>query len=224
MIDVESWLTTGGLAVLALIVFAESGLLVGFFLPGDSLLFVAGFLSSAAGKHLLPPLPITVAVIDLSAALGDQVGYIIGQRMGPALFTRERSRLFNPGNVRRAEEFFERRGPRAIVLARFVPIVRTFVPILAGVGSMRYRTFVAYNLIGAALWGVAVTTLGYFLGEVRFVKNNLEYAAIAVVAISLIPVALEIRRGRRVDAARLSDDEETRPPESIVHPIDHHRR
>src|SRR4051794_36287468 len=105
MIDVESWLTTGGVAVFALIVFAESGLLVGFFLPGDSLLFVAGFLSSAAGKHLLPPLPITIAVIVLAAALGDQIGYIIGQRIGPALFTRERSRLFNPANVRRAEAF-----------------------------------------------------------------------------------------------------------------------
>ena len=149
MIDIESWLNAGGLALLASIVFAETGLLVGFFLPGDSLLFVAGFLSSAAGGHTLPPFAVTASVVFIAAAAGDQIGYLIGRRLGPALFTRERSRLFNPGNALRAEEFFRRRGPRAIVLARFVPIVRTFVPVVAGVGTMRYRTFVTYNLIGA---------------------------------------------------------------------------
>ncbi len=202
MIDIEGWLKAGGLAVLALIVFAETGLLVGFFLPGDSLLFVAGFLASAAGKHTLPPLPITASVVFMSAALGDQVGYLIGRRIGPTLFNRERSRLFNPANVVRAEDFFARRGPRALVLARFVPIVRTFVPVVAGVGSMHYRTFVTYNLIGAALWGVGVTTLGYYLGEVQIVKDNLEYAAIVIVAISLVPVALEIHRSRQAAQVR----------------------
>lgn len=194
MIDVEGWLQAGGILLLAAIVFAESGLLVGFFLPGDSLLFVAGFLSSAAGGHVLPALPVTAFI---AAAAGDQVGYLIGRRLGPSLFTRERSRLFKPSHAVRAAEFFERRGSRAIVLARFVPIVRTFVPVVAGVGAMRYRTFVTYNLVGAAIWGIGVTTLGYFLGEIELVKNNLEYAAVVIVAISFVPVALEFRRSRR---------------------------
>jgi membrane-associated protein len=197
MIDVEGWLKTGGIALLAAIVFAESGLLIGFFLPGDSLLFIAGFLSSTAGGHVLPALPITAAAVFVAAAAGDQVGYLIGRRLGPALFTRERSRMFNPANAARAADFFARRGPRAIVLARFVPIVRTFVPIVAGVGAMRYRTFVAYNLVGAAIWGIGITTLGYFLGEVEFIKSNLEYAAVVIVALSFIPVALELKRARR---------------------------
>ncbi len=197
MMDVEAWLTAGGLALLAAIVFAETGLLVGFFLPGDSLLFMAGFLSSAAGGHILPPLPITAFVVFIAAALGDQVGYLFGRRVGPSLFSRPERRLFNPANARRAQVFFEQRGPRSIVLARFVPIVRTFVPIVAGVGAMRYRTFVTYNLIGAALWGAGITTLGYYLGEIDVVKHNLEIAAIVIVTISLIPVALEFRRSRR---------------------------
>ena len=197
MMDVEAWLTAGGLALLAAIVFAETGLLVGFFLPGDSLLFVAGFLASAAGGHILPPLPVTAFVVFFFAALGDQVGYLFGRRVGPSLFSRPERRLFNPANAQRAQVFFEQRGPRSIVLARFVPIVRTFVPVVAGVGEMRYRTFVTYNLIGAALWGVGITTLGYYLGEVDIVKHNLEIAAIVIVTLSLIPVALEVRRSRR---------------------------
>ena len=188
---------TGGIALLAAIVFAESGLLIGFFLPGDSLLFIAGFLASSAGGHVLPPLAVTAFIVFLAAALGDQVGYLIGRRLGPALFARGKSRMFNPANAARAAVFFERRGPRAIVLARFIPIVRTFVPVVAGVGAMRYRTFVTYNLVGAALWGIGVTTLGYFLGEVDVVKNNLEYAAIVIVAVSLVPVVIEYRRSRR---------------------------
>jgi membrane-associated protein len=194
MIDVEQWLRAGGIAVLAAIVFAESGLLVGFFLPGDSLLFIAGFLSSSAGGHVLPALPITAAVVFAAAALGDQVGYLIGRRLGPKLFTRPRSRWFNPANADRAAALFLRRGPRAVVLARFVPIVRTFVPVVAGVGAMRYRTFTTYNLVGAAIWGVGVTTLGAVLGEVAIVENNLEYAAMLVIALSLVPVYVEYRR------------------------------
>jgi len=200
MIDVESWLTAGGLALLAAIVFAETGLLVGFLLPGDSLLFIAGFLSSAAGGHILPPLPVTAFVVFFFAALGDQVGYMIGRRIGPGLFSRPERRLFNPANALRAKDFFEHRGPRSIVLARFVPIVRTFVPVVAGVGEMRYRTFVTYNLIGAALWGAGITTLGYYLGEVDIVKHNLEIAAIMIVMVSLVPVGLEILRSRRAVA------------------------
>jgi membrane-associated protein len=197
VIDVESWLTAGGLVVLAGVVFAESGLLVGFFLPGDSLLFVAGFLSSAAGGHLLPSLPITAAVVFAAATLGDQVGYLFGRRVGPSLFQRPEGRLFNPVNALRAHQFFDRRGGIAIVLARFIPVVRTFTPIIAGVGTMRYRRFVTFNIVGAALWGVGVTTLGYFLGEIGFVRDNLDLAAIAIVVVSLLPISIEAWRGRR---------------------------
>lgn len=201
VIDIESWLSTGGLALLAAIVFAETGLLVGFFLPGDSLLFMAGFLSSEAGGHVLPPLPITALVVFIAAVAGDQVGYLIGLRIGPSLFSRPGSRLFNPLNAVRAQAFFDRRGPSALVLARFVPIVRTFVPVIAGVGRMRYRTFLTYNVVGAAIWGIGVTTLGYFLGEIEIVKHNLELAAVVIVAISLIPIAVEYFRSRRESAA-----------------------
>ncbi|MDP9464229.1 MAG: VTT domain-containing protein [Actinomycetota bacterium] len=197
MFDIEKWLEKGGLALAAAIVFAESGLLVGFFLPGDSLLFIAGFLSSAAGGNLLPALPITAGVIFVAAVAGDQGGYLFGRKVGPALFDRPKSRLFNPPNLAKAHSFFERRGPFAIVLARFVPIVRTFTPIVAGVAEMRYRTFVTYNVVGGFLWGIGITTLGYFLGEIDVVKDNLEIAAVVIVALSLLPVAIEFIRHRR---------------------------
>ena len=197
LFDIESWLDKGGLLLLALIVFAESGLLVGFFLPGDSLLFIAGFLTSAAGGKVLPALPLTAGVVFVAAALGDQVGYVFGRRVGPALFQRPQSRFFKPSHVVKANEFFARRGSFAIVLARFVPIVRTFTPIIAGVAHMNYRKFVTFNLLGAFLWGVGVTTLGYFLGEIEIVKNNIEIAALAVVAISVLPMVLEIVNHRR---------------------------
>jgi membrane-associated protein len=206
MIDPHGWLMTGGIIVLAAMVFAESGLLLGFFLPGDSLLFVAGFLSSAAGGHVLPALPVTATVVFSAAALGDQTGFLFGRRIGPGLFRRPRSRLFNPANAARAEAFFERRGPRAIVLARFVPILRTFAPVVAGVGRMRYRTFVLYNLVGAGVWGIGMTTLGYFLGEVQLVKNNLDVAAAIVVGFSIAPILFEtIRRGRHARAPALDE-------------------
>ena len=197
LFDIKGWLNSGGLALAAAIVFAESGLLIGFFLPGDSLLFIAGFLSSSAGGNVLPPLPITAGVIFIAAVAGDQVGYLFGRKVGPPLFDRPKSRLFNPTNLAKAHAFFERRGPFAIVLARFVPIVRTFTPIVAGVAEMRYRTFVTFNLVGGFLWGIGITTLGYFLGEIEFIEKNLEVAAVVIVAISLLPVANEIRRHRR---------------------------
>lgn len=203
MIDVEHWLTVGGLVVLALVVFAESGLLLGFFLPGDTLLFVAGFLSSAAGGHVLPPLPITATVVFLAATAGDQVGYLIGRRAGPSLFNRPQSRLFNPANVERAQAFFEQRGPGAVVVARFVPVVRTFTPVVAGVAHMRYRTFVTYNLLGAFLWGVGIVSLGALLGEVTVIKDNLDLAALAILAVSLTPIAIEYLRHRQHHAADL---------------------
>jgi len=197
LFDIESWLESGGLLLLAAIVFAESGLLIGFFLPGDSLLFIAGFLASSAGGEVLPPLPIVALVTFVAAVAGDQVGYLFGRRVGPGLFDRDESRLFNPRNVQKAQDFFDRHGAKTIVMARFVPVVRTFAPIVAGVGRMNYRTFVTFNIVGGLLWGVGVTTLGYFLGEVSWIESNIEIALIAIVLLSVLPVVLEVVRHRR---------------------------
>lgn len=199
LLDVESLLAQGGLLLLAGIVFAESGLLVGFFLPGDSLLFVAGFLASSAGGRVIPGLPWVIAVTVTAAIAGDQVGYLFGRRVGPALFSRPRSRLFDPAHAERARVFFDRHGPRTIVLARFVPVVRTFAPIVAGIGRMEYSTFLRYNVVGGIAWGAGLPFLGHFLGEIDLVKENIEATVIAIVVVSLLPVAREFvahRRGR----------------------------
>ena len=193
----ESLIDKGGLALLAAIIFAETGLLIGFFLPGDSLLFVAGFLASDAGGHRLPALPVVAAVAFVAAVVGDQVGFWFGRKIGPALFTRPDSRLFKQQNVVRSHAFFERHGPKTIVLARFVPVVRTFTPVVAGVSEMNYRTFTKFNIIGGFLWAVGITTLGYFLGQIDVVKNNIEIAIVLVIAVSLLPVAIEFVKHRR---------------------------
>ena len=202
LFNIESWLESGGLALLGAIVFAESGLLVGFFLPGDSLLFIAGFLASSSGGNVMPPLPWVALVTVLCAVGGDQAGYWFGQRVGPSLFHRPKSRVFNPANVVKANAFLEKHGPKTIVLARFVPIVRTFAPIVAGVGKMRYRTFVVYNVVGGLVWGAGITTIGYFLGEVDAVKNNIEIASVAIVLLSLLPVIREFVKHRREARAK----------------------
>ena len=205
LFDIESWIRSGGIALIAAIVFAESGLLIGFFLPGDSLLFIAGFITTGELGDYLPSLPITAGVIFLAAVLGDQVGYLFGRKVGPSLFDRPESRFFKPQHIDKAHAFLEHHGPKTIVLARFVPIVRTFAPIVAGVGKMKYRTFVMFNLIGGFVWGVGITTLGYFLGKQDFVKNNIEIASIAIVLLSLIPVFIELIRHRR-QAAKVVED------------------
>jgi membrane-associated protein len=201
----ESLLESGGLFLLGAIIFAESGLLIGFFLPGDSLLFVGGFLSSDAGGNQLPALPIVAAVAFVAAVVGDQVGFWFGRTVGPSLFNRPDSRLFKQQHVVKAHAFFERHGAKTIVLARFVPVVRTFAPIVAGVGKMHYRTFVVFNLIGGLLWAVGLTTLGYFLGQIDVVKNNIELAIVAVIAVSLLPVVIELVKHRR-EAKRALDE------------------
>jgi membrane-associated protein len=196
-LDPEALIARGGLAIVAAIVFAESGLLVGFMLPGDSLLFIAGFLASSAGGHVLPPIWVVVPVVIVAAIAGDQAGYVLGHRVGGTLMARPRSRLFDPRNVERAEVFFDRHGNKTIVLARFVPIVRTFAPVVAGVGSMRYRTFFTYNVIGGVAWGAGLTLLGYALGGVDVVRENVEVAVLTIVGISLLPALVELIRHRR---------------------------
>ncbi|MGN9774939.1 DedA family protein [Micromonospora sp. H33] len=192
-LDPEVLISTFGLLGILVIVFAESGLLIGFFLPGDSLLFTAGLLT-ADGQYITWPLWLVCLLITLSAIAGDQVGYAFGRKVGPALFRRPNSKLFKQENLLKAHDFFEKYGARSIVLARFVPIVRTFTPIVAGVSRMNYRTFVVYNVIGGVLWGTGVTVLGYFLGQIPFVKANIELILIAIVAISVVPIAVELLR------------------------------
>ncbi len=186
------------------IVFIETGLLVGFFLPGDSLLFVTGLMVST-GDVVFPtggdpwPVPIWLAcaMISLSAWLGDQTGYFIGRKAGPAIFNKQESKLFSQKNVDRTNSFFERYGARAIILAHFVPVMRTFVPVAAGIGQMPYRRFLKYNIFGVIGWGTGVTLLGYFLGKIPFVAQHVEYFTIGFVIVSTIPIALEVIRARR---------------------------
>ena len=192
-LDAEVLIETFGMLGVLAIVFIESGLLVGMLLPGDSLLFVSGLLSAAG---TLPPLWVLLVTIPLAAILGDQVGYAIGRKAGPAVFRRPEGRLFRREYVEKSEAYFARYGPRTIVIARFVPIVRTFAPVMAGVGRMDYRTFLKWNVIGGVAWGVSLTTLGYFLGSVEFVKANLEPIVLGIVALSLVPVAGELLRAQ----------------------------
>jgi membrane-associated protein len=198
-LDPGHLLTTFGTIGLFLIVFAESGLLIGFFLPGDSLLFTAGLFAARGDLNY----PVVMIGCTVAAILGDQVGYVFGQRVGPSLFRRPDSRLFKQSHVERAHEFFERHGAKTIVLARFVPIVRTFAPIVAGVGGMPYRTFVTFNVLGGVLWGAGVTTLGHQLGK-RFpaLADNLIYVSAVIVLVSLIPIMIEVRRSRGRARAR----------------------
>ncbi|MGX4690639.1 VTT domain-containing protein [Streptomyces sp. JNUCC 63] len=212
-LDPNYLLNTFGIWGLLLIVFAESGLLIGFFLPGDSLLFTTGLLITS--KQLDFPLWSAIALICVAAILGDQAGYMFGKKVGPALFTRPDSRLFKQENVTKAHEFFEKHGPKSLVLARFVPIVRTFTPIIAGVSGMRYRSFLIFNVIGGVLWGAGVTLLGSWLGNIPFVKNNIEAILILIVLLSVVPIIIEFLRarsqGKRNDAEEPAGQEPPAP-------------
>ncbi|MGI8794600.1 MAG: DedA family protein [Acidimicrobiales bacterium] len=194
LLDPASLLKTFGTIGLFAIIFAESGLLFGFFLPGDSLLFTAGLLASQGKLNL----PVILVGCFVAAVAGDQVGYAFGQRVGPALFRRPNSRLFKQEHLQRADEFFDRHGPKTIVLARFVPIVRTFAPILAGVGKMQYRKFLTFNVAGGLLWAVGITLLGFILGEtIPDIDKYLLPVIAVIVALSIAPVAVELLKARR---------------------------
>ncbi|UVJ41618.1 VTT domain-containing protein [Arthrobacter sp. CJ23] len=176
------------------IVFAETGLLVGFFLPGDSMLFTAGLL--VATDTIKFNVWAFAALIIVSAVLGNQTGYLIGSKAGPAIFNKPDSKLFKRENVESAHAFFEKHGGKALILARFVPIIRTFVPVIVGVAQMDKRKFFLFNVIGAVLWGGGVTLLGYLLGDrVPWVRDNLDIIFIVIVLLSVIPVAIEVARG-----------------------------
>ena len=195
-LDPKKILNSVGTLGLYAIVYAESGIMIGFFLPGDSLLFTAGLLS--ATKHVLWPFPVLILGCAVAAILGDQTGYLFGNKVGPSLFKRSDSRLFKQEHLQRAEEFYERHGSKTIVIARFVPVVRTFAPIVAGASKMHYRTFVLYNIIGGTLWAALMLCLGYGLGK-KFpgIGNYLDYAVVIIVVLSLIPIGFEYLRQRR---------------------------
>ncbi|MCU0266928.1 MAG: VTT domain-containing protein [Actinomycetia bacterium] len=176
------------------IVFAECGLLIGFFLPGDSLLFAAGLL--VATGFIDTPIAVVCVLISVAAILGNVSGYWIGYRFGPALFQRPDSRLFKQEYVERTREFFDRYGGRAIVLARFVPIVRTFITAMAGTARMPFRPYLLWSVVGGILWGTGVTLLGYWLGNVQFVEDNIELILIGFVILSVVPIFVELRRQR----------------------------
>ncbi len=202
-IDPKNLINTVGLIGLFAVIFAESGVMIGFFLPGDSLLFTAGLLTygvegidKLAGGHIW----FVSLGCAIAAVAGDQFGYVFGKKLGPSLFSRPKSRVFKPEYTAKAGEFFEKYGAKAIVLARFVPIVRTFCPIVAGASDMHYRTFVKFNVIGGVVWAVGFTQLGYWVGHAfPGIADNLEIAVVVIVAFSVVPIGVEFWRHRRKD-------------------------
>ena len=192
--SLDSLIRWGGYGLLFAIVFAETGLLIGFFLPGDSLLVTAGLVAVAGGLDIW----LLNVVLIAAAVAGDSVGYAIGRRLGPRLFTREKSLLFNPAHVERTRRFYERHGPKTIVIARFVPIVRTFAPTVAGVGQMEYRRFIFYNIAGGIGWVVSMTGAGYLLGQsIPNIGSHIHIVVGVVIVLSLIPIGVELLRERR---------------------------
>ncbi len=194
--SLDALIRWGGYTVLVVIVFVETGLFA--FLPGDSLLISAG-LVAAAGHLNIWWLNV---VLSAAAVAGDNVGYAIGARIGPRLFTREKSRFFNPAHLERTRQFYARYGAKTIVIARFVPIVRTFAPVVAGVGRMPYRRFVFYNVVGGSGWVLSMTWAGYLLGRaVPNIDRHIHLLVIVVIVLSLVPIAIEVLRERRQSSA-----------------------
>jgi len=181
--------------LLFLIVFAETGLVVTPFLPGDSLLFAIGALASREGSPI--NVGFAVVLLAIAAVLGDAVNYAIGYRVGPRVFVSETSRLLNKEHLVRTQRFYEKYGGKTIILARFMPVVRTFAPFVAGIGRMRYVQFAAYNVVGGVVWVAAFTLAGYYFGEVPVVKRNFHYVILAIIVISTLPPVIEFLRARR---------------------------
>ncbi len=196
--DIIGLINTAGYIGILLIIFAESGIFIGFFLPGDTLLFTAGILAAAGHLNIF----LVMIVVSIGAILGDQVGYFLGHRYGPKIFNRKESFWFHRKRVDEATAFFEKYGKKTVVFARFVPVIRTFVPVVAGVGKMDYRSFVAYNIIGGIVWGCGISLLGYFLGAII---PNIDYYFLPLLAIivvvSSIPTVISFLRSRKKENA-----------------------
>ena len=182
-----------GLAGLAAIIFAETGLLAGFFLPGDSLLFSVGVASGAAGINIW----LVAGMLMAAAILGDNLGYYLGYQTGPRIFSRPKSRFFHPDQIQRTHAFYEKHGARAIMYARFIPIVRSCTPFIAGVARMPYVKFLTFSLLGGVIWIAAITTLGCQLGQVELVRQNFEKVVLGIILLSLSPVVWETLKARR---------------------------
>ncbi|NEN05781.1 DedA family protein [Diaminobutyricibacter tongyongensis] len=211
LLDPQSLIdSSGGWALLVIcgIVFCETGLLIGFFLPGDTLLFFTGVLTFTG--HITQPLWVTIPAIIVAAIIGDQVGFLIGRRTGPTIFERREAGLISKASVVRTQHFFDRFGPAAVTIARFVPVVRTIAPVAAGVGHMRRRVFTLFNVIGAVVWTTAVVLLGYWLGHIPgvadFVSKYLDYILIGIVVISIVPLLIRLISSRK-SARRRSEAE-----------------
>ncbi|WP_432486658.1 DedA family protein [Kineococcus sp. SYSU DK018] len=209
--------TLGGAALwgAAAIVFAECGLLIGFFLPGDSLLFTVGLFTRE--EHVPHALWFVCLVLSLAAFLGNVCGYEIGRKAGPAVLDRPDSRIFKRKHIEKTQEFFATYGARAIILARFVPIVRTFITVAAGAGRMPRRTFFVFSAVGAVLWGTGVTVLGYMLGGIPLIRDNIELGLLILVVLCVLPVAVEVlnsRRKQRRAAAALPAQKKLRADEA----------
>ncbi len=206
MFNLIAIIKTAGYLGIVGILFAESGLFVGFFLPGDSLLFTAGFLASQGYLHIV----VLMLLSFLAAAAGDSVGYAFGRRVGPAIFKRENSLLFHKDHLERARIFYEHHGGKTIILARFMPIVRTFAPILAGVGRMRYITFVTYNIVGGLLWTVGLSGLGYFLGAtIPNVDHYLLPIIFLIIILSVLPSAYHVLKDAKTRSLLVAHIQQT---------------
>jgi len=191
--DVESLVRVGGIVGLTAIVFIETGLLIGFFLPGDSLLVTAGLFAARGDIEVLP---LTVA-LSIAAIAGDTVGYNIGKKTGPKLFTRADSLLFNKKHLITTKEFYDRHGPFTIVIARFVPIIRTFAPVVAGIGAMEYKRFISYNIFGGVGWVFSMVFGGYFLGQmIPNIHKHIDKVIVVVIFLSLLPAIIKVARER----------------------------
>jgi membrane-associated protein len=178
-------------AILFLIIFVETGLVIMPFLPGDSLLFAAGSFCALGSMNIF----YVLILLFIAAFLGDTVNYLIGNFIGPKVFQRDYM-LIKKGHILKTQEFFDKHGPKTIIIARFVPIVRTFAPFIAGIGKMNYGKFISYNLIGGAVWVVSLTMAGYFLGEIPFVKKNFEFVVLGIIIVSIMPPIIEFLRAR----------------------------
>lgn len=191
---IVEWFGPWAIVGVMLVIFAETGLLVGFFLPGDSLLFTLGMFVATGAVGV--PIWVAAPLLWVAAIVGNQTGYLIGRKAGPAIFNREDSRLFKQEYVERTSAFFEKHGGKAITLAQFVPIVRTFTPVMAGVGRMRYTHFLGFNMLGATFWAFAITWLGYFLGSITWIQKNIDVMILAIVFVSVLPMLISAVRSK----------------------------
>lgn len=183
---IVKWFGPWAILGVMLVIFAETGLLIGFFLPGDSLLFTLGMFVGTGAVGV--PIWVAAPLVWLAAVAGNQTGYLIGRKAGPAIFNKPDSRLFKQEYVERTSDFFERHGGKAVTLAQFVPIVRTFTPVIAGVGKMHYRHFITFNVLGATFWAFGITWLGYFLGSFEWIRENIDTMILVIVFISVAPM------------------------------------